>query len=264
MTTDDRPREGYSLGYSEPALRELLRRGVDEFAGFFLPYLQPGMRLLDVGSGPGTITLGLANVVAPGEVVGIDIDPAQVERARALAAEHQVANVRFETGDAYALPFPDASFDAVFANTVLFHLRDPLAALKEFRRVLRSGGVAGVNDLTDILFSNSPSPLLAKQEEMWRRSADLARGRPASVLDFQQRRLLREAGFARTEAYAEAKSYGTPDAVRRQRNLMADRADQIMRPRAFEQGWADAATMDAIVAEMRASVEDPDTFFGAV
>ena len=76
--------------------------------------------------------------------------------------------------------------------------------------------------------------------------------------------LVREAGFARTEAYAEAKSYGTSEKVRAQCQLLADRVDQIVRARAIEQGWADAATMDAIVAEMRASAEDPDTFFGAV
>lgn len=85
--------QGYSLGYSEPASRELLRRGVEEFAGFFVPHLRPGMRLLDVGSGPGTITLGLAKVVAPGEVIGIDIDAGQVEGARALATELEPAGL---------------------------------------------------------------------------------------------------------------------------------------------------------------------------
>ena len=70
------------------------------------------MRLLDVGCGPGSITLGLAEAVAPGEVVGVDLQPAQVEQARALAAERGVANVRFEVASAYALPFPDAAFDA--------------------------------------------------------------------------------------------------------------------------------------------------------
>jgi ubiquinone/menaquinone biosynthesis C-methylase UbiE len=77
------------------------------------------MALLDCGCGVGSITLGLAAAVAPGEVVGVDLQPAQLERARALAAERGATNVRFEAADVYALPFSDASFDAVFAHTLL-------------------------------------------------------------------------------------------------------------------------------------------------
>jgi ubiquinone/menaquinone biosynthesis C-methylase UbiE len=126
--------------------RRLARRAAATSAGFFLPHLRPGMRLLDCGCGPGSITLGLAEAVAPGEVVGLDIQPAQVERARVLAAERGVANVRFEVGTAYELPFPDASFDAAIALTVLMHLREPPRALREMKRVLKPRGVLGIAD----------------------------------------------------------------------------------------------------------------------
>jgi ubiquinone/menaquinone biosynthesis C-methylase UbiE len=102
--------------YSAEAHAMMGQRTAAQNADFFLPHLRPGMRLLDAGCGQGSITIGLADAVAPGEVVGLDRDPEQVERARALAAERGVTNVRFEVGDAYALPFPDASFDAVFAH----------------------------------------------------------------------------------------------------------------------------------------------------
>src|SRR5688500_16074076 len=104
------------------------------------------MRLLDGGCGPGSITLGLAEVVAPGEVVGIDLQRAQVERARALAAERRVGKVRYEAANLYQLPFPDRCFDAAFVHGVLMHLREPVRALEELRRVLRPGGVVGIRD----------------------------------------------------------------------------------------------------------------------
>src|SRR3712207_1758805 len=109
-------------------------------------HLPPGGRLLDVGFGIGTITVGFADLVATGEVIGIDVEPTQLERAQALAIERRVTNVRFEVADVYRLPFPDGSFDAAYANSLLQHLADPVAALREVHRVLRPGGVVGVRD----------------------------------------------------------------------------------------------------------------------
>jgi ubiquinone/menaquinone biosynthesis C-methylase UbiE len=94
------------------------------------------MQVLDCGCGPGSITVDVAQRIAPGTVVGIDVDAVQVEQARRLAGERGIANARFEVGSVYELPFPDASFDAAFANNVLNHLGDPLRALLEMRRVL--------------------------------------------------------------------------------------------------------------------------------
>ena len=139
--------EVYSQQANPAFEAELASRTASRDAGFFVPYLRPGMQLLDVGCGPGSITLGLAELVAPGQIVGIDIQSALIEQARVLAAARGVAaSVRFEVADLYELPFPDESFDAVFANGVLMHLRQPVRALAELRRVLRPGGIAGVRD----------------------------------------------------------------------------------------------------------------------
>src|SRR5215218_2744965 len=87
-------REAYS-GDAPAVDAELATRTVAREAAFLLPHLRPGMRLLDVGCGPGSITLGLAATVAPGEVVGLDLRPEVIAQARASAAARGVANVRF-------------------------------------------------------------------------------------------------------------------------------------------------------------------------
>ena len=71
---------------------------------FFLPYLHPGMTVLDCGCGPGTITIGLAEAVAPGEAVGVDLEASQIDLARAKALERGIPHLRFETGNVYDLP----------------------------------------------------------------------------------------------------------------------------------------------------------------
>src|SRR5262249_51459675 len=88
----------YTHGYSEEHRRFLSTRTAQDEGDLLLPHLRPGMRLLDCGCGQGALTTSLAGVVAPGEVVGIDIEESQVEAARAWAARDRVANARFEVG----------------------------------------------------------------------------------------------------------------------------------------------------------------------
>jgi ubiquinone/menaquinone biosynthesis C-methylase UbiE len=76
----------------------LAGRSVEVNAGFLLPHLRAGMHVLDCGCGPGSITLGLAVAVAPGEVVGIDIEPSQIDLARTRAEQQGCSNVRFDVG----------------------------------------------------------------------------------------------------------------------------------------------------------------------
>ena len=122
------------------------RRTAARNAAFFLPELRPGMRLLDAGCGPGSITVGLAQAVAPGEVIGIDANPKAVEAASAAAEAAGVTNVRFEVVDLHRMPFEDESFDAVFAHAVLQHVPDPERAVGALARVVRPGGVIGLAD----------------------------------------------------------------------------------------------------------------------
>ena len=122
---------------------------------------RPGMRVLDVGCGPGSLTADLARRVAPGAVIGVDRVESVLDEAR--AATNDLANVRFTVGDVYDLPFAGRTFDVVHAHQVLQHLSDPVAALVEMRRVCRPDGVVAVRDSDYAAFTwDPPDPDLAR------------------------------------------------------------------------------------------------------
>jgi ubiquinone/menaquinone biosynthesis C-methylase UbiE len=133
----------YSHGHHESVLRSHRWRTVENSAAYLAPHLAPGLDLLDVGCGPGNLTAALARRVAPGRVVGLDRAPDVVAAA---AADFTADNLAFTTGDVYALDYPDASFDIVHAHQVLQHITDPVAALRDLRRVLRPGGLLAARD----------------------------------------------------------------------------------------------------------------------
>jgi len=253
-------RELYSVGYGASAHAWHTARTAANRASFFLPHLRPGMSVLDCGCGPGTITAGLAEVVEPGTVTGIDLEPEQIERARSLAAERGLDNLRFEVGDIYRLRFPDATFDAVFAHNVLEHLRDPLQALREMRRVLKPGGLIGVRDPDYGSGLWEPStPLLRETSELLLRIREHNGGSPYYAR--HQRRLLLEAGFARSEGFAFAEYQGNPEVIRAYVKVLVE----VLRGPATvdvstAQGWADQTTLDAMVAAAEAWGDRPDAF----
>ncbi len=194
-------RDSYSVGYDQAAADFLGRRRANTHAAFFLAHLRPEMRLLDGGCGPGTMTTDLAKIVAPAEVIGIDIEPSQIKLARTTAAKSGVSNVRFEVSDLYSLPFPDESFDAAFLHGVLEHLSDPVRGLREVLRVLKRGGVLGARhaDFGGFLLEPAPAPLdqfvPLFERLMIHNGADPRAGR-------HQLRWLTEAGFTRIEMSA--------------------------------------------------------------
>ncbi|GAA1648873.1 methyltransferase domain-containing protein [Georgenia ruanii] len=138
-----RREETYTHGHHDSVVAAHAVRTAENSAAYLLEHLRPGMSVLDVGCGPGTITVGLADRVAPGPVVGLDRDAGVLRRTRSGAAR---ANLRYAVGDVYALPVATASVDVVHAHQVLQHLGDPVAALRELHRVLRPGGLLAVRD----------------------------------------------------------------------------------------------------------------------
>jgi ubiquinone/menaquinone biosynthesis C-methylase UbiE len=198
--------EKYLPGYTANASRFMACRTAPSHAAFLLPRLRSGLRLLDVGCGPGSITLGLARLVSPAEVVGLDQECSQIELARGSAAAQDLNNVRFEVSSLYKLPFPDGMFDVVFAHAVFEHLREPMAALSEIRRVLKSEGLVALRspDWGGFLVAPETGPLIAAlayyQSLQIQSGGDVHVGR-------KFKSMLRQAGFQDLEFSASYECY---------------------------------------------------------
>lgn len=251
--------EKYLHGYSPEHRAFLAGRTATREAAFFLPFLKPGMKLLDCGSGMGALTTSLAEWLAPGEVIGIDREPSQVEAARAWAMEKGIHNVRFELGNIYDIPYPDASFDAVFAFTVLEHVREPLRAMREMRRVLKSGGVAGIYDPDYETMLQAPSTPGSQELNMLMRRFSEENASPYYAR--HQRQYLLEAGFARTEGFAFAVGGGNSQFMPLSYRVVIRPTIEAIRPWIIEHGLADDEHIDKLLAEAQAWSERPDAFF---
>lgn len=151
-------KERYTPGHSANATAFMAARDLDSHGFFLAPLLQPGFDVLDAGCGPATITTGIAERVFPARVTAVDISQPQLETARRLAQGREIMNIDFVAASACQLPFDDHSFDVVFANALLEHLRDPAAALSEFHRVTRPGGFIAVCSPDWERFSVDPLP----------------------------------------------------------------------------------------------------------
>jgi len=140
------------LGYDETWLDGIPERTVASFAGTGNPFnlgpLRPGEHVVDVGSGAGIDSLIASRMVGPGgRVVGVDMTPAMLERARASAAEMGANNISFCDGFAEALPVPNEWADVVISNGVMNLFPDKSAGLAEMARVLKPGGRLQVGDI---------------------------------------------------------------------------------------------------------------------
>ncbi|MGN6524388.1 MAG: methyltransferase domain-containing protein [Actinomycetes bacterium] len=137
----------YTHGHHESVLASHRWRTAENSAAYLLPELRPGMSLLDVGSGPGTITADFVRLVTPGEVTGLEHSEAALTLTRdELSRQGLSGRADLVVGDVHKLPFPDASFDIVHAHQVLQHVADPVQALREMRRVCKPQGLVAVRD----------------------------------------------------------------------------------------------------------------------
>ena len=140
------------LRYHDDWLEGLPEGSIASFAGTGNPFrigqLQPGERVVDVGSGAGIDSLIAAKMVGPnGQVIGVDMTPAMLQKARKRATEAGLGNVKFRKGLAESLPVPDRWADVIISNGVLNLVPDKLAALQEMARVLKPTGRLQIGDI---------------------------------------------------------------------------------------------------------------------
>lgn len=163
-TMTSAPSQGYKLGYSEAIINALQQRTAADDAAHLLPYLKPTSKVLDIGCGPGSISISFARIATNGCVIGVDISTVSLtiaekhaDRARAEAASRpgQLGELMFMELDVFqGLPFEDSSFDVVYSGQTFVHLlagEEGMAratkVMREIRRVLKPGGVVATRDV---------------------------------------------------------------------------------------------------------------------
>lgn len=264
------PDDTYTHGHHESVLRSHAWRTAENSAAHLLPRLRPGLAVLDVGCGPGTITADLAQLVAPGPVVGIDRSPAVIEHARSRVGRgggdgrRAAGNLTFETGDVYALTADDDTYDVVHAHQVLQHLSDPIAALREMRRVCRADGIVAARDSDYSAFAWSPTDeRLAHWLDVYR---SVARGNGAEPdAGRHLKAWARQAGFSRVVASASVWCFTEPDdrawwgEMWAERVLSSDFARQ-----AVAGGRATTGDLEAMADAFRTWADDDDGWFAVL
>jgi SAM-dependent methyltransferase len=248
----------YTHGHHESVLRSHRWRTAGNSAGHLLPHLVPGMSLLDVGCGPGTITADLATLVAPGRVTALEISEAALGLARAEIETRGLTNVDFAVGDVHALDLPNDAFDAVHAHQVLQHVADPVRALRDLRRGCRPAGVVAARDSDYAAFTWFPRvPALDDWLALYQRAARANGGEPDAG-----RRLLswaRAAGFTDVTAGASTWCFATPEDRQWWGGMWADRVvDSDLAGQVLASGDATHADLRRIADGWRQWAAAPD------
>jgi SAM-dependent methyltransferase len=251
--------ETYTHGHHDSVLRSHRWRTAANSAAYLLSRLRPGLDLLDVGCGPGTLTADLARLVAPGRVVALDAAAGVLAEARATLAD--LGNVEVVAGDAYRLPAPGNAFDVVHAHQVLQHVADPVAVLAEMGRVCRSTGLVAVRESDYGAMTWWPEvPALTIWLDLYRKVARANGAQPDAG-----RRLLawtQAAGLAVVTSSASVWCFSTPEERSWWGELWADRVQQSdLARQAIDRGLADPATLDAIAAGWRDWASRADAWF---
>ena len=249
----------YTHGHHESVLRSHTNRTVSNSAAYLAEHLHADAHLLDVGAGPGTITLDFASRVA--QVTATEIGPDELALSQRRAAENGVANIDFSVEDAHALSFADDTFDIVHAHQVLQHVADPVQVLREMKRVAKPGGIVAVRDADYAGFFWYPLvPELDEWLSLYRAAARANGGEPDAG-----RRLLswaRAAGFDDITPTASTWCYATPSDRAWWGGMWADRVrESALARQLVDSGMATTADLDRIAAGWHRWADAEDGWF---
>ena len=254
----------YTHGHHDAVLRSHRWRTAANSAAYLLPRLEPGQRLLDVGCGPGTLTVDLARVIAPGDVVGVDLAPSVVAEAAEHASASGVANVSFRAGDFRTAELPGAPFDVVHAHQVLQHVGDPVGAMRAMAERAVPGGLLAARDSDYTAFTWSPDD---ERLDEWRavylavtrrNGADASAGRWLL-------RWARQAGWADVTYSSSTWTFATAEDRAWWSDLWAERCvASSFGQQAVDYGITTTAGLERLAAGWRAWGADPDAVFVVV
>jgi SAM-dependent methyltransferase len=243
--------------------REIEARSANVYAGFFLRQLQPDMLVLDCGCGTATITIGLAEALPAGTVIGIDLAKDSLAAARRYASVMGRQNLFCVAADGRRLPFPEAAFDAVLCHSVLETVGDLANLVAEIRRVTKFGGVVGAASVEygGLILAGKetagPTRFYEIRQLLWR-AAGIAEPNTGRRL----RGLFEAGGFTRVEAFADYVSYGTPDRVASfARDRAAECRDHELHEAVARHGVAAAEELIDLASQWEAWGRDPQAFF---
>ncbi|KAF2022048.1 S-adenosyl-L-methionine-dependent methyltransferase [Aaosphaeria arxii CBS 175.79] len=260
----------YLHGHHASVLKSHTWRTVENSCPHLIPYLSsPSLQILDVGCGPGTITVDLASRVPQGLVYGIDPSADVIAKARKHAEEKGVTNVRFEVGDVFDWERLDGveqgSFDVVHAHQVLQHLQDPRGALVEMKKLAKAeGGIVAVRDADYAAMTWYPGDIPGLQT--WQRLY-IAVARSIKCDPNIGRRLhavALEAGFPRSDIDASCGvwTFSTPDELAWWCGLWAERVVQSnFKKSAIESGLATEEDLQAVAQSWRELEKREDGWF---
>ena len=199
----------YTMGFSEEMVEILRRYTAQNNAAHLLPSLRPGQRVLDFGCGPGTISVGLAKAVDPGELHGVDMEASQIDQAKAVAQSQGRGNAIFHVADITDLPFEDGFFDVAHAHNVLMHIPDTQEVLTEVKRVLKPGGLISCREM--ICESSFTQPDFGVIRKAWDMFEDLLAGDDGHPqMGKHLKGHLVEAGFENIHVTGTFDIYSTP------------------------------------------------------
>lgn len=252
-------RETYTHGHFGTVVDDHARRTAANSAAFLLPHLTEADGLLDIGCGPGSISLDLAEWVA--SVIGIDAASEAISRAEDDRERRGIGNAKFLVGDVYNLEYADNTFDVVYAHQLLQHLSDPVAVLREARRVLKPGGIVAVRDADYGTMVHDPhDPLIDRWLELYHEIARHNGGEPDAGR--RLRGWVAAAGFADITPSTSTWTYSTEAAVDRWRRLWASRLRQARMGRdLIREGMATKEEVEALATAFDRWAEADEPFF---